>query len=327
MSAAAVEVRSFRPGDEVEINDTHNRFFGTARSLDEWAWRHPVAPEGRPIVVARRDGRLVAHLAALPLRLKLGDRELAAATVVDPFVVPEAGDDRQRAAIWAETVAAFLSSYGPGRRFDVVLRIAAGAAPGAPPTLGGDECTLPATSRLVRSRPQRPPPSRLAYRAEPARDWEPRLDGLWRRVRAQHPAAAVRDAEHALARHAGHPYRRRHRFLVLPRFGRGALGFVAFELAGDECRWLDLLWDHRRPGVLALVAHLSARLAAQLGAARESLLLGGNPETVRRLQGLGFAAEGEVRRPRLEVLACAPGLATENLADHLLLTADDLESG
>lgn len=327
MSAAAVEVRAFRPGDEVEINDTRNRVFGTARSLDEWAWRHPPAPAGRPIVTARRDGRLVAHLAALPLRLELGGRELAAAAVVDPFVVPEAGDDRQRAAIWAQTVAAFLAAFGPGRRFEVVFRIAAAATPGADPVLGGEELALPAPSRLLRSRPRRSPPSRLAYRAEPARDWEPRLDELWRRVRAQHPVAAVRDAEHALARHAGHPHRRRHRFLVLPRFGRRPLAFAVFERVGEECRWLDLLWDRRHPGALALLAHLSGRLASQLGAAREALLLGGDPEGVRRLEDLGFTAEAVAPQPRLTVLASAPGLAIAELGSRLVLTADDLEPG
>ncbi len=327
MSAAAVEVRAFRPGDEVEINDTRNRVLGTARSLDEWAWRHPVAEAERPIVVARRDGRLVAHLAALPLRLKLGDRELAAAAVVDPFVVPEAGDDRQRAAIWAQTVAAFLAAYGPGRRFEMVFRIAAGAAPGAPPVLGGEELAVPAPSLTVRSRPQRSPASRLAYRAEPARDWEPRLDELWRRVRAQHPAAVVRDSEHALARHAGHPRRRRHRFLVLPRFGRRPLASAVFERAGEECRWCDLLWDQRHPGALALLAHLSGRLAAQLGAAREALVLGGDPEGLRRLEALGFTAEAVALQPQLTVLARAPGLAMDALETRLLLTAADLEPG
>ena len=106
----------------------------------------------------------------------------------------------------------------------------------------------------VRSKPVRGSLRRLLYRAEQARDWEPRLDHLWGRSRHSYQIAVVRDAEHALRKFAGHPTIRHHRFLILPRFSGRAVGFAVFADDGSDCCWLDLVWDHDHPGALELLA-------------------------------------------------------------------------
>ncbi|HSO23809.1 MAG TPA: hypothetical protein VLT81_12920 [Chondromyces sp.] len=325
MSTAEPELRLFRAGDEARTIAGFEQACGAERSLDEWAWRYPDSPEGRPVLLALEGGRVLAHLGGSPSRVQLDGRVLAAAQLVEPFVLPGAGGPEAR-ALMSELLGAFVAELGPGRRFDLVYRIVA-RPDGSDTDIAGEgvRLPLPAAVELTRTKAGASPARRLAYRAEPARDFEPRLDELWRRVRGRYPAAVVRDAEHALVRHAGHPTEKRHRFLVLPRFGRRALAFASFARFGDECRWLDLVWDRAHPGALELVAHVSNRLARQLGAARERVLLGGDPEGCSRLGALGFTAVGEPLAMRLEVAACAPDIDLEALASHFYLTACDVE--
>lgn len=326
MSTAEPELRLFRAGDEAAIIAGYEQAYGVECSLDEWAWRHPDSPAGRPVLLALEGGRVLAHLGGAPSRVQLDGRVLAAAQLVEPFVLPGAGRTEARAALMSDMLGAFVAELGPGRRFDLVYRIVA-APDGSDVDIAGEgvKLPLPPAVELSRTKAGASPARRLAYRAEPARDFEPRLDELWRRVRTSYPAAVVRDAEHALIRHAGHPTAKRHRFLVLPRFGRRSLAFAAFARCGDECRWLDLVWDRAHPGALELLAHLSGRLAGQLGAVRERVLLGGDPEGCSRLGALGFAAADEPLAMRLEVAACAPDIDLEALASHFYLTACDLE--
>lgn len=326
MSAGEPELRLFRAGDEAGIITGFEQAYGAERSLDEWAWRYPDSPAGRPVVVALQGGRVLAHLGGVPSRVQLDGRVLAAAQLVEPFVLPGVGGPEVRASLMSDLLGAFVAELGPGRRFDLVYRIVA-RPDGSDVDVAGEgvELSAPTVFELSRTTAGVSPLRRMVYRAEPARDFEPRLNELWLRVRGSYPASVVRDAEHALVRHAGHPTAKRHRFLVLPRFGRRALAFAAFARCGDDCRWLDLVWDRAHPGALELLAHLSSRLARQLGAARERVLLGGDPETCSRLGALGFDPAGEPLAGRLEVAACAPDIDLEALVARFYLTACDLE--
>jgi hypothetical protein len=167
--------------------------------------------------------------------------------------------------------------------------------------------------------------SRHLYRAELAADWEPRLDVLWGRVRDDYPVAAVRGADRALRRLAGHPSVRYHRFLVLPRFGRTPVAFAAFRTDESRCRWVDLLWDHRHPGALELVNHLSTRLAADTGAELEELWLNGDPEGERRLLARGFERSEVPGQLVMVARAFHPELDVTALADRVYLTMADAD--
>ena len=175
----------------------------------------------------------------------------------------------------------------------------------------------------VRSKPVRGSLRRLLYRAEQARDWEPRLDHLWGRSRHSYQIAVVRDAEHALRKFAGHPTIRHHRFLILPRFSGRAVGFAVFADDGSDCCWLDLVWDHDHPGALELLAHISGRLAAQWGSKREHLSLTGDEAASAVLKRRGFRI--------LEENACDVDMSVfdgqldeQNTVDRAYLTAADL---
>jgi hypothetical protein len=176
---------------------------------------------------------------------------------------------------------------------------------------------------LIRRKPVSGALRRLVYRAEPARDWEPRLDPLWERVQGSYPGAAVRDAEHALAHFAGHPKVRHHRFLVFPRFSGFAVAHGVFANYAGKCLWLDLVWDHQHSGALELLAHISGRLAAQWRSEAESLLLAGDDAAAALLADRGFRPQPETS---LAVGARSPagGIDAADLADRSYLTAADL---
>lgn len=328
MKVGRIEVGRYRAGDETGIIDGLELASGRRIRLDEWAWRYPPSEAGRPIVVARAGGRVIAHLAAVPGRLSIDDAEYRAGVVVSPFVLTEAGDDAARAAVWSRVVAEFVAEFGPGRWFDVIFRCERrAAAAGTAGIAVGIPVASPSMAVLARTGARQSPVRRRAYRAEPARDWEPRLDCLWSRARGAYESALARDAEHALLHHAGHPTVRRHRFIAMPRFGRHAVAFAAFELRGPDLLWVDLAWDHAHPGALELLSHVSARLLEQLGASRELVQLSGDTAGRQRLARLGFSPLPDLAPPEIRVLAGAPALDLARIATGLYLTAVELEAG
>jgi len=196
---------------------------------------------------------------------------------------------------------------------------------GASMLAGGRTVALPRVDVLARRIPVRSPVRRLAFRAEAARDWEPRLEALWRRVAKFYPFAAVRDAEAALLRHAGHPRVRRHRFLVFPRFSSRAVAFAVFETDPSRCRWVDLVWDHDEPGALDLLAHVSRGLASQVGAMDERIVLGGDAAARARLEKLGFRQEGALEHISLKVFSHPEDVDPATLESRSYVTQTDLD--
>ena len=175
----------------------------------------------------------------------------------------------------------------------------------------------------VRTKPVPGPLGRFLYRAEPARDWEPRLDDLWDRAKGGYPVAVVRDADYALREFAGHPRVRHHRFLVLPRFSAQAVAFAVFANDGSDCCWLDLVWDHHHPGALELLAHISGRLAAQWGSGAERLCLAGDDAAPALLRHRGFRIREE-RSQAVDLSAFDGRLDAEDPVGQAYLTAADI---
>jgi hypothetical protein len=175
----------------------------------------------------------------------------------------------------------------------------------------------------VRRKPAPGPLRRLFYRAEPARDWEPRLDDLWDRAKHWYPVAVTRDADYAMRRFAGHPTIRHHRFLVFPRFSDKAVAFAVFANEGSECCWPDLVWDHDHPGALELLIHISGRLAAQWGSSGERLCLAGDDGASEVLSSRGFRIQ-EQPLHGAGTSAFAGQRDAESLVGRAYLTATDL---
>ena len=315
---AAPVFRTYREGDEVAINRLFEEASGVVRSLDEWSWLYPPEADGRAIVVAETGGGVVAHCAGTPLRVAVDDRELAAARI-DDLSSPAPEDEI------AERVAdSFFENFGFSGRFSLVVAGRRSPDDGGLP--GFDEAPSRELTVLTRDRAPHLRVRRLLYRAEPARDWEPRLDDLWHRVRQDYPVAVVRDAEGALRRFAGHPTARYQRFLIFPRFSSRAVAFAVFRCDGGRCRWVDLLWDHAHPGALELAAHISARLVHQLDCVGEELWLAGDEEARSGLEGLGFRAMEEQPAASMAIRSFDPELDATQVAERLYLTMADTGS-
>ena len=164
---------------------------------------------------------------------------------------------------------------------------------------------------------------RLLYRAEPARDWEPRLDDIWDRAKGAYPVAAARDADHALKHFSGHPTVRHHRFLGLPRLSSRAVAFAVFADDGADCCWLDLVWDHAHPGALELLAHISARLVSQWQRTGERLYLAGDDAASALLAHRGFRIQEE-RSHAVDPSTFNRQLDAEDAVSRAYLTAADI---
>jgi hypothetical protein len=324
--AAAPIFRAYREGDEDAINRAFAGEFGIRRSLDEWAWLYPAETAGRAIVIAETGGEVVAHCAGVPLRLAVDGGEFDGVRLADVFGSSSQPDGSPRADRAEEAASVFVQTFGSGKRFQVLIGFSNrrdGDADAFPRCFG--EPLVPPFFTYTRERPPMSPPRRFLYRAEAARDWEPRLDDLWRRARPDYPVAVVRDADRALRRFAGHPSVRYQRFLVFPRFSGRAVAFACYRCDGGRCRWVDLLWDHRHPGALDLLAHISARLVCQFDGAGEELGLAGDDVTRARLEALGFCRSGDPTRLRIVIRSFDEGLDTASLVQRLYLTMADTE--
>jgi hypothetical protein len=309
------DVRLYRPGEEVAINDSFNRVFGKTRSLEEWSWKYRPNEMPCPIVAAWDGERLAAHNGGIPAVYQVDGRQLLALQGADTLSLaaierrPEWRDAWQQvmdyfAEVAAEQFAAsLLFGFTGGKAIEHMLARAK-----------WDSVKARRIPLFVRTR--RPEGRSMASRLFKARlisADEPALDQLWERVSDRYPVSIVRDAKHVDRRLGGHPSVRYHRWLISPRWSSTPAAFVAFRTDGGVCRWADLVWDGR-PGALELVDHLSRQLAVQTGARREELWLDGDEEAAGWLEVFGFEAgpdpSGVVRVTRF----IDDGLQTEAFA-------------
>jgi hypothetical protein len=319
-----VTIRAFRAGDEAGIIECSNRTSGHSLTLDEWSWRHPPSPEGRPIVVAVSNNAVVGYVAAVERRLHIEGRTYEAAEI-GGAVDSSAHDPGHGNELLTRLAEALIAEFVDSRRFDLVFFL--GSLDDATDWAAAIDgvAAEPSRSELLIRRGD--PPSglrRLAYRAEPARDWEPQLGELWRRAGGAYPVSVVRDPALALARYAGHPSIRYHRFLVFPRFSSRPVAFAAFHCAEGTCRWVDLVRDHDHPGALGLLAHVSNRLARQTGSQTEEVWFTGDDSARDLLGGAGFVGQRYERRVGMAIRSSDVDTAVLEKLDRIYLTEGDL---
>lgn len=319
------EVRLYRPGDEVAINDAFNRIFGKQRSIEEWAWKYRCVEQPCPIVAAWDGDRLAAHNGGIAARYQVDGHRILALQGADTFSLAVAERQPEWRGAWQGVMDYFAEIAAD--------RFGAGLLYGF--TGGGAISHMVARARWDSVSPRRIPlftrHRRPAGRSAASKLFSARLidceeaalDRLWKRAGHRYPVSIVRDAEHLRRRFGGHPTVRYHRFMIRPRWSMTPAACVVFRTDGGVVRWVELVWDGR-PGALELADHLSRGLAEQTGAEREELWLDGDPEAVRWLEIFGFEGRpdpsGVVRVVRfidndLEAEAFAPGRVYTTMAD------------
>jgi hypothetical protein len=304
MHSGSLKCRAYREGDEQAILKVVNAGSEIGCSLDEWEWLFPPEEDGRAIVVGELDSEIVAVCAGAPVRVAVDGQEWAG---VDLRQLVARDRDHE-----ARVLDHFVHVFGSSGRFHIAI---------AP--FHFDGAAGIGLKTLVRERPVGGTPRRYLYRAELARDWEPRLDELWERVRASYPVTVVRNADLVLRRFAAHPTVRHHRFLVFPRCSRQAAAFAVFGDHGSTCCWLDLVWDHEHPGALDLLSHISRRLAVQWRSRDERLWLAGDDVAWSMLTRRGFRPQASAQLA-VSVRTLDPELDAEDIVARAYLTGANL---
>ncbi len=312
-------VRAYREGDEIALNGLWERARGSPRSLDEWSWLYPPEEEGRTIIVAEDNGGIAAVCAGRPVSVATNGRQWNAVQFHE-ILAASGGDGAPTDDLKNQVVGGFFEAFGSTKRFHLALA-AVDADDGLPSHF--EDAPVRRIPVFVREQSVVPRPTRFMYRAELARDWEPRLDDLWSRVVATYKAAVVRDAEYALRRFAGHPTVQYHRFLILPRFGNRAVAFAVFSDGGGRWLWQDLVWDNAHPGALELLAHISGRLAARSGVNVEELWLAGDGDARELLEKRGFQAVKSAVTPIVTARSLDPELDGRAFLRRAYLTMAD----
>jgi hypothetical protein len=286
------EVRLYRPGDEIAINDAFNRVFGKQRSVEEWAWKYRADEPPCPIVAAWDSNRLAAHNGGIAADYQVDGRRILALQGADTFSLAAAERQPGWRDAWQQTMDHFAEIAASQFKASLLFGYTGGRAISHMVARARWDSVSPRRIPLLVRR-RRPPTRSMASRLFRARLIEghaPALDLLWERVRERYPVSVIRNANHVRRRLSGHPTVRYHRWLITPRWSSTPAAFVAFRTDGGVCRWVELVWDGR-PGALELVDHLSRRLTEQTGAEREELWLDGDPEAARWLELFGFEGD------------------------------------
>lgn len=86
----ALTYRMCCEGDEKELTIFHNRAFGDFSTPAYWKWKYFDNPAGQGIFALAIDGeRVVGRIGEIPLRMKIGEREVLAAQGVDTAILEE----------------------------------------------------------------------------------------------------------------------------------------------------------------------------------------------------------------------------------------------
>ncbi len=210
-------VREYRAGDDVGILALFNRTFARgdpARARDQatWRWLYERCPQGRRISIAEaEDGTIIAHFAAIPLRLQYRGEERIAGHCVDSMVdsdwrglgpeSPFLATARHYFVRFGDPPPNHLNYGFPNR---TAMRIGVQALD-----------YLPVHTRFptvfyngFENRPLRRLGARGANRRRSTvRSFGDRHDRLWRELRRRYELALVRDAAYLNWRYVDAPHR------------------------------------------------------------------------------------------------------------------------
>lgn len=326
--------RRVEAADYADLQRFQAEHFGAAsRQADAgcFAWRFHQHPhlDGLPLWICRRDGRIVGLQAGLPVRLQVGDHDIAAAWAIDLMVEPEwrlrgiapalgealqdstpllCGLNISDAAHKAFRRAGWRD-LGTVPRFARLIRpLAAGQTP-----LGSQAAT---PAQALASRLAAPlfaafdaialPAWRGRSRLEAIERFDERVAAVWRRAAPHYPVMARRDLETLRWRYDLAPHAEAYRRHYLTRNGE-TLGYVVTRSKGQSLVAVDYLCAP--DDVAPLFAH-TLRLARRSGA-RLLVCLAQAPAVQRRLLPLGFV---RLTGPRF-MIRPTDGLADARLAD------------
>jgi len=317
-----VSIRRYREGDGPAIVRGFERVFDQPRALEEWAWKFPREARESALLLAERDGEVLAHFAAIPVTLQVDGRRVRAGQAVDVY-------STRRPGLFVRLVDRFYEELcGPGRlellygfpgerhfalgvkrlRYSEPLAVRCFTRPVAP----GERSRV----RSLWAR-WRPGPT-VREGADPAAaEW------LWRRSAARTPVSAIRDRGWIERRFLGRP-RVAYRHLVAWHRGRPA-ALAVVRVSGETAHWAELVWDGESPRSLEALDTAVGWIAARAGARELRLWLGGDPAAEKLLSGRGWQQAPEPQGLHLGAVSFLPDLDPADLCRRLFVTMGDAD--
>lgn len=234
-------IRDYRSGDEMAITTLFAAVFGKPMTLPHWRWKYRVSGNGtaHAKVVLNRDGEVIGHAGAIPLRGCCRGKAMPFFQICDVMIHPRARGYLGQHNLFTPLLRTLLADiaqcyphafcYGfPGRR----------------PFLLGERAKVYEQVEMAVETIRRPGRAALPRLTAHPLDWMScRLDPLWRRLAYQYPLTLIRDQRHLRWRYAENPLHG-YRLIGLYLFGR-LIGWAVIREDTDRLLIVDLLIARR----------------------------------------------------------------------------------
>lgn len=306
----AFYVREYREGDEERILSLFRHSFFVDRSLARWSWEYRENPYGnRKISLAfAEDGRLAAHYSGYPVRFHRevpgesggAARTLSALQIGDTMTEPSVRHvGRGPTSLLGRTVRHFYARFCEGQvAFNYGVNT--GNIQRFSMSFVGARRLEDLPYHVRESGPPLPLPhplrTRLAgWHVERVSRFDPRFDGLFRRVAGAYRFLVERDARYLDWRYGHCPDTEYFAYAVFRR--RRLVGWSVFRYRKDQRQvlsWGDALFDPRHPeAVPLLLAHVLAAPEHRTARAVDLWLTDRPAWWAERVRSLGFESRPE----------------------------------
>jgi hypothetical protein len=314
-------VRPCVSGDEFAINAGFCRAFGRHRSLAEWGWKYQEEPEGRWITIALDEaGRVIAHCAAIPVRMQAGGLRVRAGELVDNFSLAEARRGLGAARVYLRTVESFVASFcGPeglallfGFAGERLVRLSQAR-------VGLDQMVPQPVAYWVRPAHRR---RELLTGHEIRHGFDhTAIDELWRRAAPRYRVAVVRDGAWLKRRFTARPGIE---YVHLSAWRHGHVhAWAVVRVQPPLTSLADLVWDGEDPSALAAIdrAITSGSLAVKLE--RLDMWLMGDDAAAEALRRLGWEQRRQPDKLSLVAHSFHPEIGVGTLPARFYVTMGD----
>jgi GT2 family glycosyltransferase len=267
LSTDDFRIRTYRPGDEVEINRLFNETFGANRTIGEWRTKfHAFGYEPRIILIVDRDDRIVTHYASFQVPFEIDGKNFVVSQVVDVFSARrEAAVSRQ---FFVRAATAFIERFCGADGISAIYGFPGPRAYRLGQHIWKYRAFAPVTVWRTRLRRKHRPllwARSLLHRTETGLEAHgPAIDRLWDRARRLYAAAARRDSSWLAERYfkrGAEKYR-----TVFRRDGAEIKAWGVFVMQGQLASVVDLVWDGADLTEVRAVLTRIRRDARELGA-------------------------------------------------------------
>ncbi len=310
-----LEIRLYRPGDEVGIVRLFKEVFGREMSLDEWRWKYIASyPEKVYSAVAvHEELGLVGHYGAVRLPLIYKGTPAWGLAICDVMVLPPFRGIRTLKKISYLTPReaikdGIIIGYGFPNR-DTLL---------SPSLRLGIYEMVEDVIECAKEVAFHDDVNRYRFKLFPLDYSDLRIDRLWERCKKQLTLAVVRDGAYLTWRYKNHPLFRYELWGLRERLGRSLIGIAVLRRVEDRVLLMDFLSTKEQ---LRVLLEKIENLACSVGA--RTLALWIPPFMTNTVKNLGFSVQTSITAiPRTTE---EPTLSKEDISGHFFYTMGDTD--